>query len=493
MKHDSTEQRIIAAFQAVTPDLKSALLSEVNEMKKGEIPTHPDRMPEKKKTPWASLGALAAALLLVLGLGYGAKLLLGRNPDPTACVMIDVNPSVALLLDQSDRVVSAEAKNDDGAQILAEMDDLTGADVKLAVNAVVGAMLRQGYLSDLANSVLITVDSADEGRSLRLRDSLSADARDYLQSSGLDCSILSQILEPGAAETAEENGISPGKALLVERLTAANPQYDASGLSALSIHELSLLLTRNAVSEVHASGQSSEKAYIGREAAEEIALAHAGVNRSEAAKLKSELEYEGGSLVYEVEFEAAGNEFEYDVDAVSGEIRKVETEPLETGHAPANSDDDDPDDINDDHDDDDDHDDLDDDHDDDDDADDDHDDHDVDDDHDDDYERDDDDADDHDGDDADDDDDHDGDDAASAAPGQQPVGPSLISANQALEIALHSVGTDRGSIRQLELELDREKGSPIYEVEFKLEGYEHDFEIDAVSGSSLQHTAEPDD
>ena len=36
MKHDPTEQKIAAAFRAVTPDLKSALLSETGETKKGD-------------------------------------------------------------------------------------------------------------------------------------------------------------------------------------------------------------------------------------------------------------------------------------------------------------------------------------------------------------------------------------------------------------------------------------------------------------------------
>ena len=393
-----------------------------------------ERKPEKKKTPWGAFGALAAALLLVLGLGFGAKLISARDPDPAARIMIDVNPSIALLLDRSDRVISAEAKNDDGAKVLADMD-LAGTDVKVALNAIVGAMLRQGYLSELANSVLITVDSADEGRGLRLRDSLSADARDYLQSSGFDCSVLSQVLESGGdSAAAEEYGVSPGKALLIARLAAANPRYDIKGLSALSIHELSLLLERHAIAGVRASGQSSEKAYIGREAAEEIALLHAGLSRAEAARLRSELEYEGGSLIYEVEFEAQGKEFEYDVDAVSGELRKVETEPLEASGTPADDDDDD---------------------------------------------------------DGDDDDD---DDRLSAAPVQpSPTEAALISADRAMEIALSSLGTDRDSIQQPELELTRENGSPVYELEFKLEGYEHDFEIDALSGNILFHEAEPED
>ena len=298
------------------------------------------------------------------------------------------------------------------------------------------------------------------------------------------------------SEAAEEYGISPGKALLIGRLAAANTRYDIPGLSSLSIHELSLLLERHAIEEVHASGQSSEKAYIGREAAEEIALLYAGVSRSEAAKLKSELEYENGGLVYEVEFEAEGKEFEYDVDAVSGEIRKVETEPLETNGTPAPDDDDDPDDDPDNDDlDDDDPDDLDDDDDDpadDDDAGDpdDFDDNDPD------YDRPDEDWDDDDDidDDDDDTDDDDDDKPALDAPTQPtPTEAALISSDRALEIALSSLGADRGSIQQLELELTRENGSPVYELEFLLDGFEHDFEIDAGNDNILLHEAEPED
>ena len=62
-----------------------------------------------------------------------------------------------------------------------------------------------------------------------------------------------------------------------------------------------------------------------------------------------------------------------------------------------------------------------------------------------------------------------------------------------MEIALSSLGANRDSIQQPELELTRENGSPVYELEFKLEGYEHDFEIDALSGNILFHEAEPED
>ena len=43
-------------------------------------------------------------------------------------------------------------------------------------------------------------------------------------------------------------------------------------------------------------------------------------------KLKCELDREKGKLVYEVEFEADGVEYEYTIDAETGEIVKIEKE-----------------------------------------------------------------------------------------------------------------------------------------------------------------------
>jgi uncharacterized membrane protein YkoI len=60
--------------------------------------------------------------------------------------------------------------------------------------------------------------------------------------------------------------------------------------------------------------------------AKEIALAHAGVSKKQAQKLSAELAHENGVTVYEVEFEADGYEYEYDVDAATGAVIKHEKE-----------------------------------------------------------------------------------------------------------------------------------------------------------------------
>ena len=62
---------------------------------------------------------------------------------------------------------------------------------------------------------------------------------------------------------------------------------------------------------------------IGKEAAINAALAHAGVKRSEVRDLSCELDRENGVLVYDIEFEVGRMEYDYDIDAATGAVLKA--------------------------------------------------------------------------------------------------------------------------------------------------------------------------
>ena len=66
--------------------------------------------------------------------------------------------------------------------------------------------------------------------------------------------------------------------------------------------------------------------YIGREAARDIALAHAGVSQSEVYDLEYELDRERGVVVYDVSFDVGGYDYDYEIDAASGEILRSDKE-----------------------------------------------------------------------------------------------------------------------------------------------------------------------
>lgn len=64
----------------------------------------------------------------------------------------------------------------------------------------------------------------------------------------------------------------------------------------------------------------SQASYIGVDAAKAAALAHAGVNETDAFELKSELDTDDATVHYDVEFKANGMEYDYDIDALTGEV-----------------------------------------------------------------------------------------------------------------------------------------------------------------------------
>ena len=72
------------------------------------------------------------------------------------------------------------------------------------------------------------------------------------------------------------------------------------------------------------SGSPSTGSYIGEEKAKQIALDHAGLSASAVTFVRSHLDWDDGRAEYEVEFYANGTEYDYDIDAVTGNIRSYD-------------------------------------------------------------------------------------------------------------------------------------------------------------------------
>ncbi len=73
-------------------------------------------------------------------------------------------------------------------------------------------------------------------------------------------------------------------------------------------------------------GKLSENESIGSSAALNIALNDAGYSRNEVSDVKSVFERENGKYIFDVEFYANSTEYDYDIDASTGEILKREAE-----------------------------------------------------------------------------------------------------------------------------------------------------------------------
>ena len=155
---------------------------------------------------------------------------------------------------------------------------------------------------------------------------------------------------------------------------------------------------------------------ITRQEALSVALVHANVTEDQIRDLETDLDWEQGKRIWEVDFDHEGTEFEYDIDAYTGEILKSRTQPPKQ-----------------------------------------------------------------------------------AAPAEQPTTSKTtittqtekkLTRDEAKAIALKHAGVS--TVYDLDVELDKEKGILVWEVDFEVSGMEYEYEIDAYSGKILRFHKERD-
>ncbi|MFV0519493.1 MAG: PepSY domain-containing protein [Lachnospirales bacterium] len=69
---------------------------------------------------------------------------------------------------------------------------------------------------------------------------------------------------------------------------------------------------------------SGDGTVIDETSAKEIALTHAGLNESDVNFIKFEIDYEDGIQVYDIEFNVGRTEYNYELDAQTGDIREYD-------------------------------------------------------------------------------------------------------------------------------------------------------------------------
>lgn len=334
MKHNEQEIKAMVkkAYTAATPDVLESVLSDCKNLK-GRV------TPMKKKNYLKSIIAAAAAVMFVLAgiIGVGTYQKANRV---VSTVALDVNPGIEITVNAKEKVLDVKAMNEDAVKVIGDMD-FKGSDLDVAVNALIGSMLRCGYLSEITNSILVSVDSSDAAQGEELQKRIAAEIEAILNQNG-GGSVLSQTVSHDAEleKLASEYGITLGKAKLIQQITSASPLYTFESLVSLSINDLNLLLNSGSINlgGIDRTGTPASGAYIGETEAKRIAFEHAGVAESAAVEYECEMDYEHGRMVYDIEFKANDSanggyiEYDYHIDAENGEILKYDFEHDDDHH-----------------------------------------------------------------------------------------------------------------------------------------------------------------
>ena len=307
MTNEKMEQCLAAAVEKTAPNDVNGVLSRCEERKGTVIPMTTKKTTKRK---WTSL---IAACLAVMLLG-GGGLFYQRANAVASVVSLDVNPSIELKVNRSEKVLVCTPLNEDAKAILADMGngaDLKGAKLDVAVNAIVGSLVRNGYLDSISSAIMISVEDKDTARAEKLQRELTSTVDGVLQTSEAKAAVLTQTLtqDAGREQQARENNISTGKEALVNHVLALNSALKFDALAKLSVEELKDLAEAGAPAMP-----------IGMDAARTAAEEHAGTTALDSVTAEVDSELDESPAHYEVELHTAWGEFEYLVDAYTGKV-----------------------------------------------------------------------------------------------------------------------------------------------------------------------------
>ena len=280
------------------------------------------------------LGVSTLMLSVMTGCGSGS-----RTQDYTSLVTLDINPSIQLQLDEKDKVIDAIAVNDDAKKVLEDMD-LKQADANVAMNAVLGSLVKNGYLNANQNTVLLSVENDDDKARVALEDELSQYIYTTLKSYSIEGAIYSQDIDidDDIESLMNKYSISYGKANLIEDIIDENDDekktYKVEDLVKLNAQDLILIYQSlnkdDAQKDTHKMvGSVSTKQYISQDEALNVALKNASLTKDKIKNLEIDYDLENGALTYDIEFTYNQNEYEYEVSATKGIVER-EVEPKVT-------------------------------------------------------------------------------------------------------------------------------------------------------------------
>ena len=479
MKKEDIEKKLDTAVSGMIPEdmferiSKEIASKDVVRVKKGI----------NKKLNIFSRGfiGVAAAACVLFAVGFVGVSYYGNNFIPDSRVDIDVNPGVEIVTNKKNKVLDVQSTNKDGEIVIDGMD-LKNTELKVAVNALIGSMVQKGYIVDNSTGILVTVRNGDPDKAQKVKEEVLDDINFALYKNDLKANVMNQTLTDtvDVSKFAKENNISVGKAVFVLNLAAKDNSLDAKELAKMKISEIAELVAKKGidirdivdyddddsiwenisdaiedidedVNENATVTKENESVYsagtkkqISVDEAKQIALAHANLAQKDVTFVETKLDNEDNRIVYKIEFVISNIEYDYEIDAVSGEIissdsdveddnKKIQTETSQQQNSA----------------------------------------------------------------------DHSNKDKAkgsqehSTAQTQAPTAaptqpePSKISVERAKQIAVSHAGVSGASFTKVELDTD--DGIAVYDIEFKVGNTEYDYEINAASGAIISSSLEIDD
>lgn len=322
MNNKEIKKQLQTEFQQLQMrDIKKELMTEINGVTQIEPKSTQSNFSFFNRS--FKMGLVCLSLAIIIGF-FSLK----PNSDEYI-VLFDVNPNIELKLDQENRIKKVVCHNDDATKVIGDMD-LEKTDLNVAVNAIIGSMFRNGYIDEIKNSILVTVQGNNEQKRKELKEQVATEVKDILTGYSVDAAVVSQDLgfSSDIEKLAKEHNISVGKATLIQELVQENSNYQFSDLTDLTINDLNTLVHYKNINfkTITIDGVESHDGYLSDEKLKELVLKHAKVDENDLKSYHYDMDGKDGRLIYEVQFSDAYAAYEYEVNVISGEIINFEVD-----------------------------------------------------------------------------------------------------------------------------------------------------------------------
>ena len=260
MKNLEIEHKIDKAIEEVTPDVLLKVTMEIknDESRKlimNKIDTNETKIVDitdadivekeskkakgfNKKSIFRGAGvAVAACFVMVVG-----TFAYTNNFVEASRVELDVNPSVSISLNKQGEVIDAVAMNDDGTEILADLD-VKSLELETAVNEIVDELYEEGFINEKANSTLVTVFNDEEAKATEIENEVVNMIANRISEKNITPDVIAQkttMAQNDNLETlARQFGISYSKALLILNAVELEGSLTFEELARMNINQIS--------------------------------------------------------------------------------------------------------------------------------------------------------------------------------------------------------------------------------------------------------------
>ncbi|SDB35784.1 anti-sigma-I factor RsgI family protein [Eubacterium oxidoreducens] len=233
------KDNLMTAFEELTPDCFDEIIARIDADETIDDEALVQDIPPAKASRRVlryTLVPAAAAAICAISFGLNAT-----ADDSIGTLYIDVNPSISISYDKEGLVNDILAENEDGADLLEDIDVRQYKDMELSdsVNMVLTQLDQDGYFEDSTADLIISNCLKETSEDNAIDESINETITSYAQDNSLDATWVSQSFEDDDAltSTAMEEQVSVGKYYFLQHITE-NTGIDVTGLKDESVKNI---------------------------------------------------------------------------------------------------------------------------------------------------------------------------------------------------------------------------------------------------------------